>query len=402
MQMNNAYERKHNYPIVVFHGFAGFGEDELMNKFVPYFGWYNNIKIKDYAAKYDKEFYVPSISGFSSMWDRCCEMYAQIVGGTVDYGKAHSEKYGHNRYGRTYKGCVPDWGKLDANGKLKKIHVMGHSYGGPTVRCFVHMMAAGSEEERAVTPANELSGLFEGGHEDWIASCTTLAGANDGISFLYAIEKPKDKIALAVLSGLSWLGAFKPAAKFYDPELDEWGITMNTQTGEPRSKDWKKRLRDYYYSDGDCVLDDLTIHKFRKTSEPWTCHPNTYYFAYYATKSYEKNGVHLPKKDMIILMKAFSYIVGRYQGNPADANHAEVTKEWQENDGLVNVMSGRAPRTKPWTKYVDDTDLKPGIWYDMPVEDKDHMSYMGSKETKEDFGVFFYEIFKRLDNLQGV
>ena len=38
----------------------------------------------------------------------------------------------------------------------------------------------------------------------------------------------------------------------------------------------------------------------------------------------------------------------------------------------------------------------------MPIEDKDHMSYMGSKETKEDFGVFFYEIFKRLDNLQGV
>ena len=146
MQMNNAYERKHNYPIVVFHGFAGFGEDELMNKFIPYFGWYNNINIKKYAAKYDKEFYVPSISGFSSMWDRCCEMYAQIVGGTVDYGKAHSEKYGHKRYGRTYKGCVPDWGKLDADGKLKKIHVMGHSYGGPTVRCFVHMMAAGSEE----------------------------------------------------------------------------------------------------------------------------------------------------------------------------------------------------------------------------------------------------------------
>ena len=55
MQMNNPYERLHNYPIVVFHGFAGFGDDELMNKFIPYFGWYNNIRIKDYAAKYDKE-----------------------------------------------------------------------------------------------------------------------------------------------------------------------------------------------------------------------------------------------------------------------------------------------------------------------------------------------------------
>ncbi|OUB90278.1 hypothetical protein BK784_25970 [Bacillus thuringiensis serovar medellin] len=40
----------------------------------------------------------------SSNWDRVCELYAQINGGTVDYGVAHAEKHGHNRFGRAYSG----------------------------------------------------------------------------------------------------------------------------------------------------------------------------------------------------------------------------------------------------------------------------------------------------------
>ena len=178
MQQNNQFSRLNNYPFVMFHGFGAYGEDELLHKVMPYLGAMN-VNIKKYYAKYDTEIYVPSLSGVSSMWDRCCEMYAHIVGGTVDYGKAHSEKYGHKRYGRTYKALIPDWGKLDAEGKIKKINLMGHSYGGPTVRYFVHLMTVGDEAERAATPKGELSGLFEGGQSNWIHSCTTLAGAND-------------------------------------------------------------------------------------------------------------------------------------------------------------------------------------------------------------------------------
>lgn len=402
MKMNNEFNRLNNYPFVMFHGFAAYGEDELIHKVMPYLGAMN-INIKDYYAQYDTEIYVPSLSGVSSMWDRCCEMYAHIVGGTVDYGKAHSEKYGHKRFGRTYKALIPDWGQLDAEGKIKKINVMGHSYGGPTVRYFVYLMTVGDEAERAATPANELSGLFEGGHSNWIHSCTTLAGANDGISFLYAIEKPAPKIARAVLRGISFANNYKLVNKVYDSMLDEWGITMNTQTGEKRDPNYIQRIEDYLESDGDCVLDDLTIHKFRKKSADWQCQDNIYYFAYYATKSYlGKDGNHHPKKDMIPLMTAFSYIVGRYHGCPEDANHAALGEEWMENDGLVNVMSGRAPRTKNWTPYVDDKDLKPGVWYDMPIEDKDHMSYMGTLQSKADYAVFWHDILKRIDNLPSI
>jgi triacylglycerol lipase len=41
------------------------------------------------------------VGPFSSNWDRACELYAQIKGGTVFYGTNHSKKYGHDITGRT-------------------------------------------------------------------------------------------------------------------------------------------------------------------------------------------------------------------------------------------------------------------------------------------------------------
>ena len=38
----------------------------------------------------------------------------------------------------------------------------------------------------------------------------------------------------------------------------------------------------------------------------------------------------------------------------------------------------------------------------MPIEDKDHMSYTGSLETKEDYTVFFYEMLRRICNLPAL
>ena len=238
MKQNYHLERLNNYPFVVFHGFAGYGEQEGMNKFMPYLGVFN-VNAKKLFADFDTELYIPSMSGVSSMWDRACEMYAQIKGGRVDYGKVHSEKYGHERYGRTFPGCIPDWGTLDDEGKMRKINVIGHSFGGPTVRFFVNMIINGCQEEIDGTPEGELSEFFKGGHENWIHSCTTFAGANDGISFLYAIEKVVPPVATAVLEGLSWMAQVPAVAKFYDQNLEQWGITRKLQTGEPRAKNWK-------------------------------------------------------------------------------------------------------------------------------------------------------------------
>ncbi|KXY71774.1 hypothetical protein AT258_18980 [Bacillus wiedmannii] len=41
-----------------------------------------------------------AVGQVSSNWDRACELYAKINGGTVHYGAAHAEKHGHNRFRR--------------------------------------------------------------------------------------------------------------------------------------------------------------------------------------------------------------------------------------------------------------------------------------------------------------
>ena len=43
------------------------------------------------------------------MWDRAVELFYQIKGGTVDYGKQHSARHGHSRFGRTFPGLFPEW-----------------------------------------------------------------------------------------------------------------------------------------------------------------------------------------------------------------------------------------------------------------------------------------------------
>ncbi len=143
MSMKNLKGDKHmketNYPFIFIHGYFGFGDDELISKFMPYFGIYK-ASFEKIGRSMGYEVYTPTVESFGSCWDRACELYAQIKGGTVDYGKVHSEKAGHERYGKTYEGCIPNWGELDANGKTAKINLVGHSFGAPTGRMLIELL----------------------------------------------------------------------------------------------------------------------------------------------------------------------------------------------------------------------------------------------------------------------
>ncbi|PWZ67375.1 lipase-like domain-containing protein, partial [Staphylococcus pseudintermedius] len=83
------------------------------------------------------------ISAFGSNYDRAVELYYYIKGGTVDYGAAHAAKYGHSRYGKTYEGVYKDWKPG------KKIHLVGHSMGGQTIRQLAEYLRNGGPGESA-------------------------------------------------------------------------------------------------------------------------------------------------------------------------------------------------------------------------------------------------------------
>ena len=68
----------------------------------------------------------------------------------------------------------------------KKINLVGHSFGGATIRLFLDILADGSAQEQAAAKADgaEVSPFFQGGKADWVYSLTTLAAPHNGTTFL--------------------------------------------------------------------------------------------------------------------------------------------------------------------------------------------------------------------------
>lgn len=152
------------------HGFQGWGSYDQRYQKMPYWGMRGGDLISWLRGKGYQAF-AASVAPVGSLWDRACELYAQLAGTRVDYGVAHSREYRHDRYGRDFTGrpLIPSF---DANTKLVLI---GHSFGGATANLFAELMANGDEREREATDAAELSPLFLGGMGERIRSVAALA-----------------------------------------------------------------------------------------------------------------------------------------------------------------------------------------------------------------------------------
>ena len=128
----------------------------------------NFLRDKGYEA------YAASVGPMSGAWYQACELYAQLSGTTVDYGEAHSAAHGHARYGREYTTqLAPGWGTKTPGGQLIKANLVGHSFGGATVRMLASLLEYGNEAEVTASGENA-SELFKGGKGDYINSVTAL------------------------------------------------------------------------------------------------------------------------------------------------------------------------------------------------------------------------------------
>ena len=119
--------------------------------------------------------YAASVAPTGSAWDRACELYAQIVGTRTDYGAAHSLRFRHERYGPDFSArpLIPAWGEDT------RLVLIGHSFGGATVRLLSHLLAYGDEEEKNAG-SGDLSPLFAGGSADRIRAVVALAAPMNG------------------------------------------------------------------------------------------------------------------------------------------------------------------------------------------------------------------------------
>lgn len=386
-------------PAVMIHGLGGWGEADGLDRRFHYRYWGFDAKQRDLPAWWRNqgvEVFCPSLGPFTSAWDRACELWAYLVGGRVDFGKVHSQRHGHKRYGRTYPGVLKDWGHPGAH---EKIDLIGHSFGGPTAVLFADLLVNGSEEERKATPAEQLSPLFAGGH-DRVRAVVTLSGANNGTTFADFFGDRGIKTLATIIYGANALAAETPLMKLLDFHTDQWAIMREPGNFRLQPLSLTVRMKGVKALTAqklDNVGHELQVEYAAQRNWRLRPSPGTYYFAFRACRTHaDRRGRQVPDRDMRRILKLWSTVIGRYR--PEKLRPFGFDESWLPSDGIVNVKCLGAPFGQPCVPYAEGEPVRPGVWYEMPVEDKHHMSWVGIGETEADFFRFYDELRELLKN----
>lgn len=396
---------KVKYPYVLVHGLGGWGEGDGINETVQYWGA-TTCNLTEYLNEQGFEVYAPSVGPVSSAWDRACELYAQITGTTVDYGEAHSKEHNHARFGREYtEPLVKNWGDKINGGQRVKINLIGHSFGGATVRLLTSLLEYGSKEEMAVT-GDETSPLFMGGKGNWVHSVTALCAPHNGSSLTEVLNSMGGLVGIGDTTDLlinlcfGVAGMASPAQNVYDFKLDHFGI----------GNDSAENAVDALTASGnDHAGYDLSPDGAAKLNEMIQTVEDVYYFSY--SYSTTKPGTFLkgqvPNTNTLPVLMPFALAMGSYTGS-TDGGIA-IDETWQENDGLVSVVSARYPFGE---EYVDLSvegiefdeehwkEIQRGIWNVAETKDGDHGTVIGLNAAEDSTKSFWLNLATMIDGLK--
>ena len=357
------------------HGLSGWGSYDDQYKWLPYWGMLGG-ELTGYLTEQGFPAYAASVDPEGSAWDRACELYAQLAGTVVDYGKEHSGRCGHERFGRDYSSepLIPDW---DEGGKLVLI---GHSFGGVTVRLFAGLLADGSAEEQAATDPEELSDFFRGGAGDRIHALVTLAAPTNGTT---AYDMNFDP-------------SFAPDSAEASKNDERSGGIFSAPDGEDETEEGS---REGGRVDYDVAAYDMFIDNALALNERIPTLPGTYYFAVPCSATEENaDGNQVPIRSMMeSRFRETSTRMGSYSG--VTAGGFVIDDSWKENDGLVNTVSAMAPIGAVSEDYEPGMEPVPGIWYVMPVHKGDHMSLLGGMMKMNNVRPFYLELLEMIDGL---
>ena len=359
-----------NYKYVFVHGLSGWGSYDDQYKYMPYWGMLGG-DLLDYLNGKGFACYAASVDPKGSAWDRACELYAQLTGNVVDYGKEHSERCNHERFGTDYSEnpLIENWNAEN------KINFLGHSFGGATIRLLSELMANGSEAECAATDESELSELFTGGKADWIYSITALAAPHNGTTAYnvgtledYELEIESSDIKDQIHDILS-------------------GLVSSVTDGEEDGR----ILSDY-------AAHDMYIDNALELNDRISTLENAYYFSFPCSSSLQaEDGTYYPDESITeSLFVKSAKSIGKYTG--VTEKGFVIDESWQENDGLVNVISAKAPIGAPQRIYGAG-NVQKGEWNIMPTYTGDHMSIQGGLFKKNDVKEFYIEHLNMINSL---
>ena len=347
---------KNQEPIVLVHGFNGFVDDKNPTVLSHYWGG-EKLNIRQYLEENGYNTYEASVSAFGSNYDRAVELYYYIKGGRVDYGAAHAAKYGHARYGNTYEGIYKDWEPG------KKIHLVGHSMGGQTIRVLEELLRNGSQEEIEYHKKHggTISPLFEGGHDNMVASITTLGTPHNGT---HAADSLGNEPIVRQFV-FDFAAALAKNDARVDFGLNQWGLKRKpgetdkayTERIKNNNKLWKTKDTGFY---------DLTREGASEINKHTSLNPNIVYKTYTGEATHATlSGKQKANRDLFLTFALTANVIGK-----------APEKDWRVNDGLVSVVSSQHPYNQAWTNATDQ--IQKGIWQVTPVlEGWDHVDFVG-------------------------
>ncbi|TMW61242.1 hypothetical protein Poli38472_013705 [Pythium oligandrum] len=362
-------------PIILVHGFAGQAVNPDGTK---YWGRYHG-DIAEKLRQQGHQVHTVSIGPFASNWDRACELYAQIKGGRVDYGEKHSAHHGHKRFGREYPGFFPQWGTV-VNGQVQKVHLIGHSMGGPTSRMMAQLLAHGTKGA-PVEENPQSHPLFSGGN-DWVLSITTVVSPNQGSTLADGFSLVADPLEDALATWFSFTGVTKSKQLSVDAQLDQWDIYPR-KDGETIREYIHRIMQSRMFAPGykDIVAWSLSTAGSKEENKWVQTLPNVFYYSIstdcteYKTTADGKPRYDTTQPDVgcisIELRPCAAFIASDFtsvkMGFPG---------EWQCNDGAVNTPSMLSDGHGPIIQF--DGRSRAGHWMNLPhLTHIDHLTIIG-------------------------
>ncbi|OUS28706.1 hypothetical protein A9Q99_11260 [Gammaproteobacteria bacterium 45_16_T64] len=398
-------ERLNDYPIVLVHGFFGWGRDEVLGLY-KHFGGFKDIQeeLKRYGNH--DTVVTPAMGPISSSWDRACELYAQLTGTRVDYGVAHSTEHEHERFGENHN-TWKNKSKISNLGKGQKVNLIAHSQGVQTSRILIELLGKGSAAERDATRTSDLSDLFKGDNQ-WVNGLAAISGANDGSPLAHAIYHGVpgfDDLISTLIKAVNLLNI----DAIYDFKLDQFGLDGRRLFELPSA--YTRRIIGDLYHRKDSAFYDMSTDGSAEINQFASAESDVYYYSW-ANQTSELNGSgkQVSGKSTNPILTLPVNFMGSFTHQPE--GQVPLDSEYWPNDGITSTRSMAGPinwSTDVITPYDpsqvrDGIDIKPGIWnYMGHIEGNwDHWDMLNILDGSHDVRPLYYNAANFLTSTPGV